>query len=308
MRIACSRRSWVGPRAQDEHDRPGAGGQHGARGRERQRQGDVVFAAHAHAAREVRRAQQLGHRGAIGARQRRRQHLAVHPEGDVAAGDLLQLRGERVVEEEADAQRAEDFRVRLAERDRHRDELEHAVGLRQQADALVAGERFAHRRLAGDDERAPMRRADRGEHRAGLVGDEQQVRVELPLIAVGGVLHRRRIVGVDGRLELRRVGDEARHHREGLRPRRPELIDEGAGRLDVALERGLGLARHAAVDEVDRDANGEDGEQRARQENPAPQRREEPHRSVKSSSATPPSGTVIGRVSDEMPSFHAITP
>ena len=30
------------------------------------------------------------------------------------------------------------------------------------------------------------------------------------------------------------------------------------------------------------------------------------HRSVKSSSATPPSGTVIGRASDEVPSFHAI--
>ena len=48
-------------------------------------------------------------RGIVLARQRRRENLAVHAEGDVAAGDRLQLRGERVVEQEADAQRAENL-------------------------------------------------------------------------------------------------------------------------------------------------------------------------------------------------------
>ena len=68
------------------------------------------------------------------ARQRGRQNLAVHAEGEVAAGDLLQLRGERVVEQEADAERAEDLGVRQADGDRHRHELQHAVRLRQQAE------------------------------------------------------------------------------------------------------------------------------------------------------------------------------
>jgi hypothetical protein len=50
------------------------------------------------------------------ARQRRGEDLSVHAEGDVAAGDLLQLRGQRVVEHEADAERAEDVGVRSRRR------------------------------------------------------------------------------------------------------------------------------------------------------------------------------------------------
>src|SRR5256885_3322308 len=49
------------------------------------------------------------------------------------------------------------------------------------------------------------------------------------------------------------------------------------------------------------------GEQGAREEDPAAQRGDDPHRSVKSSSATPLSGTTTGRASEETPSFHAIT-
>ena len=48
--------------------------------------------------------------------QRGREDLAVHAERDVAAGELLQLARERVVEQEADAERAEDLRLREADR------------------------------------------------------------------------------------------------------------------------------------------------------------------------------------------------
>ena len=87
------------------------------------------------------------------ARQRGRENLPIHAEGDIAPRDLLQLRRERVVEQEADAHRAEDLRLRQTDRNRDRDELQDAVRLRQQAEAFAAPERISHRGLVGDDER-----------------------------------------------------------------------------------------------------------------------------------------------------------
>src|SRR5207249_6096199 len=92
-------------------------------------------------------------RGAISPPERRGEHMAVHRERDVAAGDAFELRDEGIVQQKADAERPEDLRVRLVEGDRHGDELENAVRLWQQADALAAGQRVAHRRLARYDER-----------------------------------------------------------------------------------------------------------------------------------------------------------
>ena len=130
------------------------------------------------------------------------------------------------------------------------------------------------------------------------------------LVAAGDVLHGRRIVGVDRRLQLRRVGDEPRHQRERLRALGAQLIDLRAGRDDLALAACARLrAVTRDVDQVDRDADGQHREQRAREEDPAPQRGQQSHRSVKSSSATPPSGTVIGRGSDDsafVPGDHAV--
>ena len=121
-------------------------------GGQRQRQRDVLLAAERDVAAPFG-AQQLAERRTIFARERGRENLAVHAEGDLAARDLLQLGGQRIVEQEADAERAENVRLR-ADENRHRDELHHPVRLRQQAEALTAGERLADRRLVRDDERA----------------------------------------------------------------------------------------------------------------------------------------------------------
>ena len=193
--------------------------------------------------RDARRPQFPAERRVHLSRQRGRQNLPVHPERDIAARDLLQLRRQRVVEQEPDAHRAEDLRLRQTDQNRDRHQLQHAVRLRQQAEAFLAPERIAHRRLAGDDECRLRGRADRGEHRAGSVRDEQKVRLQLILIAAGDVLNRRRIVRVDGGLHLGRVGDEPRHLHERLCPRRPQLIDERRRRHHLALERLFGFTR-----------------------------------------------------------------
>ena len=167
-------------------------------------------------------------------------------ERDVAAGHRLQLRRERVVEQEADAERAEDSGWVEADRDRHGDELQHAVGLRQQAQALVAGQRVADRRLTATTSPARGDAPNAASTPPDAVGHEQQVRIELEIAldVLDRPLHRGRVVGVErGRLELRDVGDEPRQHGEGLGAGRPELIDEGAGRDDLALQRTLGLPR-----------------------------------------------------------------
>ena len=87
-----------------------------------------------------------------------------------------------------------------------------------------------------------------------------------------------------------------------------QLIDLRAGGDDLALQRPLGLARHPHVDQVDRDADARarraaalDRKIRLRSEARGS------HRSVKSSSAAPPSGTVTGLGSEALPSFQAIT-
>ena len=69
-----------------------------------------------------------------------------------------------------------------------------------------------------------------------------------------------------------RVRDEARHLRERLGPRRPQLIDERRRRHDLALERLLGFPRDADVDQVDRHADRQHREQGARQEDAAAKR------------------------------------
>ena len=81
-------------------------------GAERPRQRDVFLAAERDVARRRSSRRRSASAGRVVARQRRGEDLAVHAEGDVAAGDLLQLRRQRVVEQEADAERAEDLRLR----------------------------------------------------------------------------------------------------------------------------------------------------------------------------------------------------
>ena len=174
----------------------------------------------------------------------------------------------------------------------------------------MAGERVADRRLAGDDGRraAAMRRRVASTLPDWFVTSS---RFDLSLDSLD-VLAMSCTVGGSfvstAAVQLRRVGDEPRHLRERLGARRPQLIDERGGRDDLALERLFGLPRDADVDQVDGDADRQHREQGARQKDAAAERGEEAHhRSVKSSSATPPSGTVTGFGSDETPSFQAMT-
>jgi hypothetical protein len=132
--------------------------------------------------------------------------------------------------------------------------------------------------------------------------------VQLFLVALREFLDRRRIVGRHGGFERGEVRDEVRHQRERPRPLDSQLIDLRACRHDFPFQRPLGLARHLHVDQVERDADAEDRERGARQEDAAPKRRQRIHRSAKSSSAAPPSGTTTALASDALPSFQAITP
>jgi hypothetical protein len=142
---------------------------------------------------------------------------------------------------------------------------------------------------------------------APAIGDEDQACVQLGLVRTRRVLHGRRVVGFDGGLELRQIGDEACHQRERLRALGPELIDLRRRGDDLALDRALGLRGDALIHEVDREADARHREQRAREEDAALERRENLHRTVKSSSATPPSVTPAGFGSEAVPSFHAMT-
>ena len=185
-----------------------------------------------------------GERRVVVARQRRRQDLAVHAEGDVAAGDLLQLRRERIVEQEAGAQRAEDLAARP---------LEHTGTVTTCRMPFGCGSRLRLSRPASASRIAGWLAAiaaARGEPPAAystwprLVRDEQQAGVELRLVAAGDALHRRRIVGVDRRLELRQIGDQPRHQRERLGALGAQLIDLRAGAMISRSQRALGLLGH----------------------------------------------------------------
>ena len=249
----------------------------------------------------------LGECGVVFPRQRRRQDLTVHAESDVAAGDLLQLGRQRIVQQKPRAHGPEHRRHRLIEPDGDGDDLQDALRLRQQAETLEAGERIADGGLVRGDFAGTRRSAGGIQHFTPLVRQQEQARTELPLIADRHVRNRRRIVGINRRLELRQIGDETRHQHEQLRAIGAELIDLGARRDDFPFERPLGLFGHAHAHEVDRHADAEDRQQGARQEHPAPQRREHFHRTAKSCSALPPSGTVTVFGSLDVPSFQAIT-
>ena len=251
----------LGPRAQDQGDRPAAGRpRRGARG-QRQRERDVLLGPERHVEVALRPAEELRERGPVLGRQRRRQDLPVHAEPDVAAGHLLQLARQRLVEQEPHAERAENVGTREADRDRHRDQLQHAGGLRQQAEAVAARDGVADGRLARDDERRRRRGAHAGEHLSRPVRHEQQRRIELLAVAVDDVLHRRRVIGVHGRLQPGILRDQPGPHRERLGAVGAQLLDDRAGRHDLPLQRVLELPGHADADDVDGGADGEHREQ-----------------------------------------------
>ena len=173
----------------------------------------------------------------------RRQHLAVHAERDVAAGDLLQLRRRahrRAGSPTLSVPRMSGCSSPMAIGTVTSCSMPSGCGSRLKLSRPSVASRTTG--WLATTERRARRRADRGEHLPGLVGDEQQVRVQLVLIVAGDVLHRRRIVGVDGRLELRGASAMSRAIIVKVcGARRPQLLDERAGRVDLALQRGFRL-------------------------------------------------------------------
>ena len=103
-----------------------------------------------------------------------------------------------------------------ADGDGDRHQMQNAVRLGNQAQALLTVDGLVNRRLTGDDDRRSRRRPDGREHLSGLVRHQQQVRVQLILVVTGVVLDGGRIVGVDRGLERGRVRDETGHHRKRL--------------------------------------------------------------------------------------------
>ena len=293
----------LGPRPHDQRHRSRAG--RGLR-RQRTRQHRVLLAADDHL-RDARRPHAPGEGDVVGARQRGREDLSVHAERDVAAGRLLlQLVGERVVEEKTDAHGAENVRPLHSDVQRYRDELHDAVGLRHQHRAFLSAERAAHGRLARGDDRFPIRRSDRRQRVAPLARHDQQIRFDLTLIFVRDVGHRGRVVRVDGGLQARGVSDEARHLRVRLAAAGAQVVHHRRCGRQLAFERPLGLIGDRRVDDVQRDADAEHRQQRAPEKDPAAQRREDRHLIVKSSSASA-SAIVAGFGSVAVPSCHATT-
>ena len=218
----------LGARAEDQRHRRRRRVARDQRRRERQRQRHVLLGPQRHVAPVLRAADEIDQRRTVFRGQRRREDLAVHAERDLAAGDLLQLRRQRLVEQEADAERAEELgRVDAArlQHDRHGDQLQQPVGLRDEAESSRAPAR--HREPPAGWRRplaACAAKPDRAEDLSRPARDEQQVRVELRRKVVDDVLDRRRIVGRHGGLELRRVGDDRAIIVNVCGARRPQLV------------------------------------------------------------------------------------
>lgn len=192
--------------------------------------------------------------------------MPVHSKCDVAARHLLELRGQRIVEQEPHAQSAEHLRSVDADGDWHRHQLEHPVWLRQQAETLASHRCRSDRRLIGHHVGGAGLRTDSGEDIAAGVGHEEEGSVEFVLIPVGDFLHGWRIVGVDRRLQFRGIGYQSRHERERLRAPHPQLVDESDRCGHLACQRVLCFAANAGADNPDRGADREDARERARQE------------------------------------------
>jgi hypothetical protein len=110
--------------------------------------------------------------------------------------------------------------------------------------------------------------ARRGQQRTRRRGQQQDVRVDLALVVVGQGLDGGPVAGLDGRLQLGEIRDEARHRGEGVGEIGPPLIHEGTGFVQVPRQLGFDLGRHPGVHEREGKAQRKRGQQHARQEDP----------------------------------------
>ena len=127
-----------GSRTQDQRGRP-APFPRGVEGRRQGlAEGHELLLLDGDVARSTVLPEQFSDRAALGPRKRARQDLAVHPEGNLTAGRLLQLPRKRVVEQKPDAQRPQDFGTSEADGNRHRDQLQNTRRLRNEAEAFLS--------------------------------------------------------------------------------------------------------------------------------------------------------------------------
>ena len=92
------------------------------------------------------------------------------------------------------------------------------------------------------------------------------------LVILGDWAHGRRIVELDGRLQLRKVRDEPRLTAEVIEEQAAVLLDERSRLVEAARQLLFRLGRDRDVDVVDRDANGQHRQRGARKEDAVGQR------------------------------------
>ena len=224
-------------------------------------------------------------------------------EGDLAAGQALELGRQRVVEGKAKAERAQDLRRDIIHRDRHRHHLQQAAPVDSESRRLGPGEGGRDRRPS---DRA-RRRTQGDQDATGPVGHHEDVGLHPAAVVAGEGLHRRRVAGGDRGLQLRQVGHEPRHLREGLAPGRVVLVHQRRGFDEAPPEPLLHLRGHPRAHEVEGHPDGDDREEGSGHEHAVLQGREQPHQFTTKSSSTapPPSGMRTVRVSRAAPSFQA---
>ena len=165
-----------------------------------------------------------GQRLTCGCRQRRAPDAPASGKRDLTGGRALELLGTAVVEQKPRAERAEDLRHFPADGNRYRHHFEDATRVRPE------GRRFVTLQRLGDRRQLARRFAIviSIQPFAVPVGDQQEVGIELPAVVLRNRPDGRRILRLDGGLELRQVGDESCEQQEVVRQRAAVLLDEGA--------------------------------------------------------------------------------
>ena len=214
----------------------------------------------------------------------------------------LELLCATVVEQKPRAERAEHLRHFPPDSDGYRHHFEDAARVRPECRRFAPLQRLGYRWQRAGRPRVVIA----VQPCAVPVGDQQEVGIELPPVVLGNRPDRRRILSLDGGLELRKVGDESCEQQEVVRQRAAMLFDEGSRLVQPPLELRFGLPSDAGTHQVHGKADRQDREQRAGQEDAICERGEQHHRTVKSSSIARVSAiTATGRCSRTAPSNHA---
>jgi hypothetical protein len=172
---------------------------------------------------------------------------------------VLELIGEALVEQYAEAERAEHVRDVEADRNGDRHHLQNAARVRPEFEHFVPGERARDRGRRG----IAAGVAASSQHSAVAARDQQQIGTDLLAIVLDDRRDRRRVLCIDGALQLGQVGEQ---------PREDDIAGHQGALLLCHLRCGIGeaarqfrlrLVRGARADDVHGDAGRGDGQQRA---------------------------------------------